>query len=151
MEDDDTVLEFALALNWNGLEPEGVALLVVLPNEKLCFGGSAFEVLLPNAKVEELELLADVVVVGAVNVFVLGAAPKVKIPLLEEESFFAESAKLKPVVAFGLLSLLPPKPNFGGSVVDPLFDVKLNDGVVVEIAEADVVVDGVDMPNVKDD
>ena len=125
-------------------------MLVVLPNEKLCLGGSALEVLLPNAKVDELELLADVVVVGAVNVFVLGAAPKVKIPLLEEESFFAESAKLKPEFVFGLLSL--PKPNFGGSVVDPLFDVKLNDGVVVEIAEADVVVDGVDMPpNAKDD
>ena len=126
-------------------------MLAVLPNEKLCLGGSVFEVLLPNAKVEELELLADVVVVGAVNVFVLGVAPKVKIPLLEDESFFAESAKLKPEFASGLLSLLPPKPNFGGSVVDPLFDVKLNDGVVVEIAEADVVVDGVDMPNVKVD
>ena len=126
-------------------------MLAVLPNEKLCLGGSALEVLLPNVKVDELELLADVVVVGAVNVFVLGVAPKVKIPLLEDESFFAESAKLKPEFASGLLSLLPPKPNFGGSVVDPLFDVKLNDGVVVEIAEADVVVDGVDMPNVKVD
>jgi len=120
--------------------------LAVLPKEKLCLGGSAFEVLLPNAKVEELELAADVVVAGAVKVFVLGVAPKLKIPLLEE-SFFAESAKLKPEVAFGL-SLLP-KPNFGGSVVDPLLDVKLNDGVVVGIAEAVVVVDGVDMPNVK--
>ena len=122
-------------------------MLAVFPKEKLCLGGSAFEVLLPNAKVEELELLADVVVVGAVKVFVLGVAPKVKIPLLEE-SFFAESAKLKLEFAFGL-SLLP-KPNFGGSVVDPLLDVKLNDGVVVEIAEAVAVVDGVDMPNVKE-
>ena len=122
-------------------------MLPVLPKEKLCLGGSAFEVLLPNAKVEELELLADVVVVGAVKVFALGVVPKVKIPLLEE-SFFAESAKLKPEFAFGL-SLLP-KPNLGGSVADPLLDVKLNDGVVVEIAEAVVVVDVVDMPNVKD-
>lgn len=121
--------------------------MLVLPKEKFCLGGSAFAVLPPKVKVDELELLADVVVVGAVKVFVLGVAPKVKIPLLEE-SFFAESAKLKPEVAFGL-SLLP-KPNFGGSVVDPLLDVKLNDGVVVEIAGAVVVVDVVDIPKVKD-